>query len=44
MTVAELKEKLEEYPDDYEVIMLVQDNTNGVDVVREGSLWNIILE
>lgn len=44
MTVAELKEKLEKYPDDYEVIMLVQDDTYGVDVVREGSLWNIILE
>lgn len=44
MTVAELKTRLEEFPGDYEVIMLVQDDTYGVDVVREGSLWNIILE
>ena len=43
MTVAELKTRLE-FPGDYEVIMLVQDETYGVDVVREGSLWNIILE
>lgn len=46
MTVGELKTKLEDYPDDYDVLVNYDDDMPcmNVDQVREGSLWNVILE
>ena len=43
MTVAELKAKLEEFPDDSIVLMQVDDEAHSIDVVRE-ALWEILLE
>ncbi|MGP1526372.1 MAG: hypothetical protein ACTTIA_02435 [Candidatus Cryptobacteroides sp.] len=45
MTVKELKERLNDYPDDYEV-GYIDGNDFYVEIgkIREGCLWNIILE
>lgn len=43
MTVAELKAKLDEFPDDSTVLMQVDDEAHSIDVVRE-ALWEILLE
>ena len=45
MTVQELIERLRDYPDDYEV-GYIDDNDVYVEIgkIREGCLWNIILE
>ena len=43
MTVAELKAKLDEFPDDSIVLMQVDGQAHSIDEVRE-ALWEILLE